>query len=176
MHHTDQNEDLDAPSRSQQRRDALALLELANQLAAMPSARLARLDLPADVVEEIAHLRRMTAHGARKRQLAYVAKMMRRHEASTFDAVRAAIDKDLNRQYREAAALHRLEALREHLLDDADNTALGQLIERHPDIDRQRLRALIRQARAERNQHGKSHAGRALFRMLRDLPSDETPE
>ena len=62
--------DDERPSRSQQRREALATLELAEQLVALPPSRLARIDLPDDVREEIATTRRITAHVARKRQLA----------------------------------------------------------------------------------------------------------
>lgn len=168
---TEHNEDT-APSRSQQRRDALAMLALAGQLVDLPASRLARLELPEDVLAEIAHVRKITAHGARKRQLAFLAKIMRRHDEGTFDAAHAELGEDRDRQRQDAAALHRMEALRERLLDDTGDVALGELIESHPDIDRQHLRSLIRRARTEREKHTNPHAFRELFRLLKDLSSD----
>jgi len=171
LHPADHTEPSAPPSRSQQRRDALAVLDLAGQLVAAPPAQLARMDLPADVTDEVANVRRIKAHGARKRQLAYLAKLMRRHDEAVFDAARAIFGEDREQQHKEAAALHRLEALRERLLNDAGDTALGQLIARHPDIDRQHLRSLIRRARVERDKDRKPHAQRELFRLLKELPN-----
>jgi ribosome-associated protein len=166
--------DDERPSRSQQRREALATLELAEQLVALPPSRLARIDLPDDVREEIAATRRITAHVARKRQLAYLAKLMRRHDDDAFESAHAALGADRDRQRQEAAVLHRLEAQREQLLDGGD-AAFGELVDRHPDVDRQHLRSLIRQARAERDAGKPLHAYRGIFRLLRELEDDSTP-
>lgn len=156
------------PSRSQQRRDALALLALGEQLVGMPDARLERMQLPDDVLAEIANVRRIKAHGARKRQLAYLAKLMRRHGEDAFAGARAALGDDRERQRRDAAATQRLEALRERLLDDED-AAFAELVEQHPDLDRQHLRALLRRARAERDGQRPPRAYREVFRVLRAL-------
>lgn len=64
--------------------------------------------------------------------------------------------------------MHRLEALRERLLDDDD--ALQALIDQHPDLDRQHLRSLIRQARTEKTAPNKPpKAYRELFKVLKTL-------
>lgn len=161
------------PSRSQQRRDALAVLELAEQLVAMTPNQLGRLDLPDDILNEIAQTKRIKAHIARKRQLAYLAKLMRRHGEDTFAPVRAALGEDRERMRQENAVLQRLEVLRDRLLDDDGDTALSELIDAHPRIDRQRLRSLIRQARSEREKQKPPHAYRELFRFLRESGSGE---
>jgi ribosome-associated protein len=134
------------PSRTQQRREALAVLALANQLVELPPSRLAKLELPEEVRDEIANVRKISAHIARKRQLAFLAKKMRRYEDSIFDSVRAELGENRERRRQETAAMHRLEALRERLLDDDE--AAATLIVDHPAIDRQHLRSLIRQARS----------------------------
>ena len=165
---TEDNDDF-GPSRSQQRRDALAVLALAEQLMALPLSKLARIELPEDVLAEMAHVRKITAHGARKREMAYLAKLMRRHDDDVFDAARAELGEDRDRQRQESAGLHRLEAMRERLLDDTDDSVLAELIQNHPDIDRQRLRSLIRQARSERGSDKPPRAYRELFRVLKGL-------
>ena len=159
------------PSRTQKRRDALEVLALAGQLVQLPASKLDRLDLPDDVRDEIANVRRITAHVARKRQLAYLAKLMRRHDAEVFDKARAELGADHERQQQQTAALHRLEDLRERLLGEDGDEVLGQLLGEHPDLDHQHLRNLVRQARAERASAGKSpSAFHKLFRLLREIP------
>lgn len=163
------------PTRTQQRRDALAVLELANQLVELPATRLAKLELPDDVRDEIAHVRRIASHIARKRQLAFLAKLMRRHDSEAFDSVRAALGENRDRQRQETAAMHRMEALRERLLGGDGDTAATELIEQHPNVDRQHLRALIRQARIEKAAPNKPpRAFRELFQLLKSLQDGET--
>jgi ribosome-associated protein len=158
------------PSRTQQRREALAVLALATQLVELPPSRLAKLDLPEDVLEEIANVKRIGSHIARKRQLAFLAKKMRRHEDAVFDNVRAELGENRERQRQETAAMHRLEALRERLLED--DQAAAALIAEHPGIDRQHLRSLIRQARSERTANKPPRAYRELFQLLKDLQQE----
>ncbi|WP_430390834.1 ribosome biogenesis factor YjgA [Dyella sp. 20L07] len=156
------------PTRTQQRRDALAVLALANQLIELPPSKLAKLELPEDVLREIAQTRRITAHIARKRQLAFLAKVMRRHDTEVFDGVRAALGENRERQRQETAAMHRLEATRDRLLADSD-VAMGELIEQYPSIDRQHLRSLVRQAKAERDANKPPRAYREIFQLLKEL-------
>lgn len=158
----------EGPSRSQQRREALAVLELATQLVALPPSRLAKIELPDDVRSEVSAARRITSHGAHKRQLAYLAKTMRRHDDEEFAAARAALGDDRERQLRDAAEMHRLETTRLRLIDDGDEV-LAELIRQHPDIDSQQLRTLIRKARRERDQGKPAAAAREIFRLLKSL-------
>ena len=167
---TELDEDDYGPSRTQQRREALAVLTLANQLVELPPSRLAKLELPEDVRREIDTTRRMTAHIARKRQLAFLAKVMRRYDEDDFASVRAALGENREKQRQETAAMHRLEATRDRLIDDADDNELAALIARHPDLDRQHLRSLIRQARIEKAAPNKPpKAYREIFQVLKEL-------
>lgn len=163
---TDSNDE--RPSRSARRREALDVLDFAKQLAELPAAQVARLGLPDDIREELDEARRTPSHIARKRQLAHLAKVMRAHDDEEFTAVHAALANDKAAGAREAAALHRIEALRDELLGDDGDAALAGFIATHPDADRQHLRALVRKARAERSKRLPPHAQRELFRILRN--------
>ncbi len=157
------------PSRTQQRREALAILTLAGQLIELPPSKLAKLALPDDVRREIDITRRITSHGAKKRQLAFLAKVMRRYDDEDFAAVRAELGENREKQRQETAAMHRLEAMRERLLSE-DESALSELITGHPQVDRQRLRSLVRQARIEKDTPNKPpRAYREIFQLLKDL-------
>lgn len=167
----DDEEDF-GPSRSERRRNALDMLKLANQLVDLPPTRIPKLGLPEDIVDEIGRTRKVTSHIARKRQMAYLAKQMRRHGDEAFVNARAALGEDRDRQRQEAAHMHRLEAAREKLLEGGD-VALGELFDKHPDLDRQHLRSLVRQARAEREANKPLHAFREIYRILKELEAAE---
>lgn len=163
------------PTRTQQRRDALAVLALAQQLIDLPASKLARLELPEDVEREIANTRRITAHIARKRQLQFLAKVMRRHESDVFDGVRAALGENKERQRQETAAMHRMEALRERLLENTDE-AMSLLIAEYPNVDRQHLRSLVRQAKAEKDANKPPRAYREIYQLLKELAAGGADE
>ncbi|AKC85924.1 ribosome biogenesis factor YjgA [Pseudoxanthomonas suwonensis] len=157
-----------SPSRSQQRREALEVLELAEKLASLTPSQLAKLPIPEDLLPHIEQTRRITAHIARKRQLAFLAKQMRREDDETLEAIRDALDEDGVAARREVAAMHRVEAWRDRLLADGD-AALAELLEEHPAADRQHLRQLVRNALEERKRNKPPRAFRELFRELRAL-------
>lgn len=155
------------PTRTQQRRDALAVLALAMQLVELPSSKLARANLPEDVLREVENTRRITAHIARKRQLGFLAKVMRRHEDDAFDGVRTLLGENREQLRKETAVMHRLEALRDKFLDDEN--ALQAFIDQYPSIDRQHMRSLIRQARVERDTNKPPRAYREIFQLLKQV-------
>lgn len=165
----------DGPSRSQQRRDALDILKIAEQLALQSDAQLAYIPLDETVVEEVRRVRVITQHIARKRQTQYLAKQLRRLDADAIAAIRAALDHARSDSRRETAELHRLEVWRNRLMTEGD-TALTEFIARYPDADRQRLRQLVRQATLESEANKPPRAFRELFRSLRataeGLPDD----
>ncbi|MBN8737394.1 MAG: DUF615 domain-containing protein [Xanthomonadales bacterium] len=169
---TEAGPDHERPSRSARRREALDVLAFARQLSELPGARLDKLQLPDDVRDEIADVQRTPSHIAHKRQLAHLAKLMRAHDEEAFASARAALANDRGKNARETAALHRAEALREDLLGDNADAALTAFITAHPGIDHQHLRALIRQARREREANKPPRAQRELFRSLRDFDAD----
>ena len=109
-----------APSRSQDRRDALEVLALGERLVALTDAQLARMPIPEDLLPHIRDTRRISSHIARKRQLAFLAKQMRREDEETLDAIRDALDEKGESARQETAAMHRAEAWRERLLPAVD--------------------------------------------------------
>ena len=158
-----------SPSRSEQRRAALDVLDLGEQLVALSAAQLARLPVPEELLPHIRETQRITSYGARKRQLAFLAKQMRRQDDAVLDAIRDAMSKDGDAARRETAALHRVEALRDALLGDEGDAALTGLLAAHPHADRQQLRQLLRSVREERAKNKPPRAFRELFRVLREL-------
>jgi ribosome-associated protein len=155
-------------SRSQNRREALEVLALGETLVELTPAQLARLPIPEGLLEHIEYTKRITSHGARKRQLAFLAKQMRREEDETLEAIRNALDANSETSRREVAIMHRMERWRERLLAEGD-AALGELLDEHPEADRQGLRTLVRNALAEKAKNKPPRAYREIYQVLREL-------
>mgnify|MGYP003525162403 FL=1 len=164
-----------SPSRSQQRREALEVLELARQLSELTAQQIARLPVPERLMPHIDETRRIPSHGAHKRQLQFLAKQMRREDDETLEAIRDALDSSGEAARLETAMLHRAEAWRERLMADGD-AALTELLDEYPHANRQHLRQLARNAHEEKLRNKPPHAFRELFRELRELLADRDPE
>jgi len=151
-------------SKSQRKRDAHELLDLAKKLISMPESRLKRMPMDDDLREEIEFARSIRAHGARKRQLMTVGKMLRKRDTEELiDAVNGIDQK--NRQVN--ARFHHIEAWRDRLVEGTDQD-LSELLEQSPDINVQTLRQLIRNAKKEAKLGKPPAASRKLFKLLRE--------
>ena len=151
-------------SKSQRKREAHELLDLAKKLISMPETRLNGLPLDSDLREEVAFARSIRAHGARKRQLMTVAKMLRKRDTDPLlDAVNNIDQK--NRQVN--ARFHHIEAWRDRLIE-GDDRDLSELLEQSPAINVQTLRQLIRNAKKKARLEKPPTAARKLFKLLRD--------
>ena len=159
--------EFEGPSRSELRRQALDVLALAKALVELSDAELTRVPLSDDLRELVVDSRRITANIARKRQMQYLAKHLRRAEEE-LPAIRAALEQDRAERRRGAATLHRVEAWRDRLLNEGDE-AIGALVEAYPAADRHHLRQLVRRAHEEKHANKPPAAARELFRELRDL-------
>jgi ribosome-associated protein len=151
------------PSKSQRKRDVEALQSLGRQLAELSRDQLKKMDLPEDLRDAVLEYKRLTSHGALRRQMQFIGKVMREVDAEPVVEQLAALRGESNVA---KAEFHALERWRERLL--ADDEAVTQWLAEHPDGDGQRLRQLIRNARREAEQGKPPKSSRELFRLLRD--------
>jgi len=174
MNESDIDSDDLPPSRSQLRREAWDVLELAERLVALTPSQLAKVPLSERVLDAVDLAHRIPSHIAHKRQVHYLAKLMRHHD--DLEAIRLAVDKPLEVRRRETAELHSIERWRERLIDGGD-AVLDELLQKYPGADRQRLRQLVRQAGIERRENRAPSAQRSIFQMLKSLlKSDDSPD
>ena len=166
-HNTEADTATDEVSRSQKRREALDVLKLAHALVDLSDAQLARVPLSDELRDEVIAARAVTQQIARKRQTQFLAKQLRRRE-DELEPIRAALENDRDHSRKATANLHRVETWRERLIAEGDD-ALNEFLQHFPQSDRQQLRQLCRQARAERDAGKPPHAQRELFRTLREM-------
>lgn len=158
-----------SPSKSQRKRDVKNLQSLGESLIGLSPAQLGEIDLPPPLLDAVLAARSIRQRGALRRQRQYIGKLMRSVDP---EPIRRALGRIQQRGRSAAAQLHRLEALRDALVEDGD-TAIGLVTKQYPSADRQHLRQLARKAREEQLRNAPPHASRALFRYLRDLARDE---
>lgn len=152
------------PNKSARKREIAALLDLAEQMLGLSDGELARLDVPTDLRKALDDVRPMRPSGARNRQLKHCVRLM---DADELNQVVEFLSDRHSQRVIVNQALHEIESWRDRLIADGDR-AVSALLDRHPDVDRQRLRQLSRDAIRERDAGKPAGAGRKLFRYLRD--------
>jgi ribosome-associated protein len=157
--------ELPPASKSQRRREALELKSLASELIKLSPAKLGRVPLDDDVRSAIREASQFRSHGARKRQLQYVAKLLRRIDPEPIFRTMEAFD---NEARQLTGRQIRSEAWRDYLLESGDR-ALGVLIKQRKNVDTQAIRQLVRNAHKETGRGKPPAATRALFRVLREM-------
>jgi len=123
-----------------------------------------------------AEANRITNFEGKRRQMQYVGKLMRGLDEEQLAAVREALDEQHQGSARDSLALHEAERWRDDLIARED--AFGEWIAAHPDTDSQQLRALVRQARKDRQptqdevsqgqvpRHGRAY--REIFQLVKE--------
>ena len=141
----DHNEEQPLASKSQKRREALELKSLASDLIKLSPAKLVRVSMDDAVREAIMEARKIRSHVARKRQLQYVAKLLRRTDPNPIVQTL----EDFEGEARQLTARqHRVEDWRDLLLESGDH-AVSALMKQRNDADIQSIRQLIRNTHKE---------------------------
>lgn len=161
-----------SPSRSEQRRAALDVLALAHVLVEKTQAELAKLPMDEMLQGHVLEAKRITSPIARKRAVAFLAKQMRKEDDEVLEAIRDALDANSEGSRRQVALMHRAESWRTRLLEGGDE-ALAAFLAEHPDVDRQRLRQLLRNAQEEGRRNKPPRAFRELYRLIHEALNGE---
>jgi ribosome-associated protein len=154
-------------SRTKKKQAVEELQKLGAALVNLPPLQLESLALPDILLAAVLDAQRITSHEARRRQIQYIGKVMRKVDP---EPVRAALATVVGRSAAARAQQLRLESWRERLI--GDDSALTEYAGTHPGADLQALRALIRNARKEIAESKPPRAQRELFRVLRGFSDD----
>ncbi|MBB3104697.1 ribosome biogenesis factor YjgA [Azomonas macrocytogenes] len=158
----------DEKSKSQIKRELLALQELGERLSTLKPDLIDRLPLSDALHKALQDAPKHKAHIARKRHIQYIGKLMRDQDIDAIMALLEQLDTS-TRQYNER--FHALERWRDRLLAEGDE-ALEAFFVDYPQTDRQHLRGLLRQAQHEAARNKPPAAARKVFKYIREL--DET--
>ncbi len=164
-------------SRTDLKRESTELQKLGEALLTLRADLIARLALPEKLVDGLAEAKRITNFEGKRRQMQFIGKQMRLLEPEVVDAIRTTLDEQHKGSAEENLALHLAEQWRDRLI--ADEEAMHEWMQLHPDTDTQQLRALIRQARKDTQPDNTSisqglaprrgRAYREIFQLIREL-------
>ncbi len=164
MAQIDNESEIPSVSKSEIKRQMIALQKLGEELIGLSKDQLDKLHLPENLREAVDQAKRITAHGGLRRQMQYIGRLMRIIDAQP---VAAQLEQWRSRHSDENAAFHRMEHWRDRLIEN--DASITEFISNYPDTDPQQLRSLIRNCRRETalQQAPKSH--RALFKLIRTV-------
>jgi ribosome-associated protein len=157
-------------SKSQRKREAQELKFLAAELIGLNEPQFRAIPLEEGLRSAIEDARHIRSNIARKRQLQFVAKLLRRADATPILEAVEGLQNDA-RQF--TARHHRAEAWRTFLISSGDE-ALETFLRSRKDADAQEIRQLIRNAQREVRAGKPPSAARSLFRRLREMDQDQT--
>jgi len=159
----------DGPSKSQLKRDMHGLQDLGMELLELTDAQLDNIEMDERLRDALRELRSLTSHEGRRRQAQYVGKLLRLADTGPFEI---ALNTLRDGKVRDNATLDKADFWRQKLMDD--DAALDEWVSAYPAGNTRQIRALIQDARRDREAEslpgavkGRRHAYRELFQKLR---------
>lgn len=160
----EEDEEIIWVSKSEIKRDAEELKRLGGELVELGKNSLDKITLDEDLRAAIELAQKIKKEG-RRRQMQLIGKMLRSRDE---EPIRTALDKLKNRHNQQVALFHKLEVLRDRLVEQGDDV-IPEVLNLYPDADRQQLRAMIRNAQKEKATNKPPKAYRQIFQYLREL-------
>ncbi len=155
--------------RSIKKRAAKAVEELAQRLADLSDAELAKLPKDPDLTREVELARNTRGGSSRKRQIKHLAGFLRANDELR-EELEAALDGQAVSQRQETLAFQHLEKLRDRLCVKATfESALAEVRITYPQLDDAKLARLAGSV----HDHNDKRAAREIFRHLRKAADAE---
>ena len=157
--------EFELPSKSQIKRDCDALLKLGEDLIKLKVTELDEIHLPEELDDAIREAQRLKSRSGLKRQRQYIGKIMRTVDA---EEVTKQFNKIKHKHDTNTASFKKTEHWRDKLLSEGHD-AITEVIDVYPNIDRQHINQLVRQAHQDLKHEKPPAAARKLFKYLREL-------
>ncbi|WP_448245400.1 ribosome biogenesis factor YjgA [Thalassotalea agariperforans] len=152
-------------SKSQIKKEMHELQALGRKIVAMSKAQRAKLPLDDDMKDALVLADKIkNKHEAAKRHMQYIGKLLREAD---LEAIHLAMDAIANKHQQETIKFQQLEQLRDQLIAGNNDDAEALLAE-SPNMERQKLRQLIRQAAKEVKAEKPGKSYRDLFQYIKE--------
>ncbi|AWL10803.1 UPF0307 protein [Saliniradius amylolyticus] len=159
------DQDVEFKSKTQIKREAEALQKLGTRLVELTPANLEKIPMDDELANAIHQARKINRKkDGFRRQLQFIGKLMRSRDPEPIQQALALIE---NQHNQATAILHKLEKWRDDIISKGDD-AINRVLEEYPELDRQRLRQLYRQAHKEQQNNKPPKAAREIFQMLKE--------
>ena len=134
-------------TRTDLKKESDALQDLGEALLGLRPKLLERLQLPEKLVDALAEQKRLTNFEAKRRQMQFIGKLMRKLDESQVEAAKSALEEQRTGVSREQTHILVAEQWRDRLIVSDDH--LGVWLDQFPATDVQQLRTLMRQVRKD---------------------------
>lgn len=166
----DFTEDNARPSKTKIKEAMHELQDLGAELTELSVGQLKKIEMPENLMDAIRECQKISSHGARRRQMLYIGKLMRNIDD---EPIRAGLALIRGESTAESARLHRLERMRTRLIED--ESVLSEIATTWPGADLQHLRQLRRNVLKEKEANKPPKNFRAIFQVLQDLDKNGVP-
>ena len=151
-------------SKTARKEEMTALQKLGQELTELSKDQLVQVPMSDKLRDAIKEYKRLTSHGACRRQMQYIGKIMRGEDE---EPIRAKLDQFNGVNAEATAKLHRIERTRLQLIEKDE--AVTRFFNEYPNADVQHIRALVRNARKEHEQAKPPKSFRELFQVIKEV-------
>ena len=158
-------QDEDFVSKSQIKKEMHELQALGRKIVAMSKSQRAKLPLDDDMRDALVLADKIkNKHEAAKRHMQYIGKILREAD---LEAIHLTMEALANKHQQETMKFQQLELLRDQLIAGNNDDAEALLV-KSPNMERQKLKQLIRQAAKEVKAEKPSKNYRELFQYIKE--------
>jgi len=148
-------------SKTQKKQEAIMVAKLAQELLTLSPSLLDEAPCDTEILTEIKKTQKIKQFGARRRQVKYLAKLLRE---TGIEPLLDYMERVKNSKLKQNEIFHRLEELRDRIIhEDEEEQALQEAKKEFPDLDSELVQNLARKYRLTRNQRFL----REIFRQLK---------
>ncbi|GEK08782.1 DUF615 domain-containing protein [Pseudoalteromonas sp. McH1-7] len=154
-------------SKSELKREAQELHELGCEIAGLGKKQREKLPLTDELKEAMAVADKIRAKtDAYRRHMNYISKTLR--TTANIDDIQAAMDLLLNKNNQADVLLNKIEHIRDDVIAKGDSK-INELLLEYPELERQKMRQMARQASKELKAEKPGKAYRELFQYLKEV-------
>jgi len=157
--------DTNEKSRTQLKNEDAALKMLGQELVELSPEQLQHMDISDEILDAIRFARKITRHGARRRQIQRIRALLRDADVESIQTSLETLKRGDNRQ---ALAFKKIENWRDEL-KEGNLALIEEILRICPDAERQHLTQLARNANKEYLSGKGVKSSRILFRYLRRI-------
>lgn len=152
-------------SKSQMKRDMLALQSLGERLVGLAEEQLKRIEMSQELREAVLFAKTIKKGEALRRQIQYIGALMREADPAP---IQEAVDSISRGRDHDVVQFKKIEVWRDGLVA-GDEGLIDEIMSQYPGADRRKLIQLADAARREQEGKKPPKSSRALFRLLRLL-------
>ena len=165
---------VDKISKTKRKQQMHELQDIGEELVELSKEALSKIPMSEDLLDAIKEYKRLNAHEARRRQMQFIGKIMRKEDTAP---IREKLEQIRGSSTAATALLHRIERYRSAMI--AKDEAITQFLSDFPHASVQELRTLVRNTRKETEQAKPPKSFRELFQFIKAVLEhnpDETDE